>query len=477
MSKDIYIDDLEIKKQDEFIAKVKIISDDHCAKLGAKPLAHVRTYGCQQNMNDGEKLKGYLCEMGYELTGSPEGTEVVLYNTCAIRENAEVRVFGNVGALKNEKRKNENLIIGICGCMPTQPHIADKIRKRYRYVDLVFDTHALYKLPELLYQKLKGQENVYSTSPQDGKIAEIPIIHRDSEFKANLPIMYGCNNFCTYCIVPYVRGRERSRQFEDIVSEAKSLVQAGYKEITLLGQNVNSYGNDNDDDRKFPQLLRELNDIDGEFLIKFMTSHPKDCNEELIDTIRDCKKISRNLHLPVQSGSDKILKAMNRKYTSEDYLKLVEYAKKEIPDIVLTSDIIVGFPNETKQDFDKTIDLIKKVRFHSLFTFIYSPRAGTVAAEMIDNTSDSDKAEWFKILLETQKKIGLEVYDAHIGEDMRVLVDGKAKQEGHLSTRTDTGIIVDLCGGADKIGEFVNVKIIGSKRNVLIGEEKFPANN
>lgn len=459
---DVFVSNDNIERQKDYMTKIKNIATNQ------KLTAYVRTYGCQQNVSDGEKLKGMLSEAGYTLVDSSDEADLVMFNTCAIRENAEERVFGNVGALKKNKRKNPNMIIGVCGCMTQQEHIAERFRKHFPYVDIVFGTHALYKLPELLYKKLNGQKHVYDIENFDGEIAENIPLKREDGKKANLPIMYGCNNFCTYCIVPYVRGRERSREQEVIISEAKQLIVSGYKEITLLGQNVNSYGKTGDGMR-FPQLLRALNDLEGDFLIRFMTSHPRDCTKELIDVIAECDKVSKHLHLPVQSGSDRILKLMNRHYDTAHYLELVEYAKEKIPNLALTSDIIVGFPGETAEDFEQTLELVKKVKYHSMFTFIYSPRVGTKAAEMDDPISAEEKSRWFTRLLDTQNEIGDEIYNSYIGKTERVFVDAKAKLDGHLTARTNTNLIVDVEGKEDKIGEFAYVKITGAKRGALIG--------
>ncbi|MBO5798128.1 MAG: tRNA (N6-isopentenyl adenosine(37)-C2)-methylthiotransferase MiaB, partial [Clostridia bacterium] len=351
-----------------------------------QPLALVRTFGCQQNVSDSERMKGMLAEMGFGFTEEPAEADLILFNTCAVREHAEDRVFGNVGALKVYKRRKPHLLIALCGCMVQQEHIAKRFREHYPFVGLVFGTHVVHRLPELMLEALNSRKGVQETPTCDGVIAEGIPVRRDGDFKAWLPIMYGCNNFCTYCIVPYVRGRERSRQPDIIVEEAKQLVAAGYKEITLLGQNVNSYGKGEDHGVDFPELLRRINAIPGDFLIRFMTSHPKDASHRLFDTIAECEKVSRHFHLPFQSGSNRILQAMNRGYTHEQYLDLIRYAKSVVPDIAFTSDVIVGFPGETREDFEETVRLIREVEFVSLFTFIFSPRKGTPAAEMPDPT-------------------------------------------------------------------------------------------
>ena len=351
-----------------YIEKVR----EFVSKREGKHLAYVHTYGCQQNFSDGEKLEGLLEQMGYTITDSSEGAEFVIFNTCAIRENAEKRVFGNVGILKKAHEENPDMIIAVCGCMVQQEHICEKIKKVHNHVDLIFGTHALYRMPELLYKTIKDNKTVVDITDSEGAISEdIPIL-RDKEEKAWVSVMYGCNNFCTYCIVPYVRGRERSRKSEDIINEVKELVKNGTTEISLLGQNVNSYGKDLDIEVDFADLLKMINDIEGVKRIRFMTSHPKDISDKLIYTMRDCDKICKQLHLPLQSGSDKVLKEMNRHYTKKEYLTIVDKVKKEIPNITLTTDIIVGFPTETTEDFKETLEVLKYVRYDNIFSFIYS---------------------------------------------------------------------------------------------------------
>ncbi len=359
------------------------------------PLAYVHTFGCQQNVSDGEKISGMLLEIGYGPADSPETADLVIYNTCAVRENAEDRVFGNVGALKPVKQKRQGMLIGLCGCMMQQQSAAEKIKQSYPYVDLVFGTHALHTLPELLYNRLSGQKRQFSIDDSPGEIIEGIPLQRDGAIKANLPVMYGCNNFCTYCIVPYVRGRERSRRPQDVLAEARQLVEMGYREITLLGQNVNSYGYTLDEQVDFSDLLWEVNRIDGDFILRFMTSHPKDCTHRLIDTIAACDKVCNHIHLPVQSGSNRVLNAMNRHYTVEEYLSLIDYARQAIPDVTFSSDIIVGFPGETREEFEQTVELVKRVRYTTLYTFIYSPRTGTKAASMDDPIPEAESPAGF----------------------------------------------------------------------------------
>ncbi len=435
-----------------------------------KPLAHVHTYGCQQNVSDGEKIKGMLAQMGYDFCPQPQDADLVIYNTCAVRENAEDKVFGNVGQLSHCKKVRKDMIIGLCGCMTQQSHIAEKIKQSYPYVDLVFGTHALHRLPELLHTALIRNKRVFEVTDSDGIIAEgLPTL-REGGQKAWIPIMYGCNNFCTYCVVPYVRGRERSRASAEILAEAKKLIADGYQEITLLGQNVNSYGKGLDEQINFSALLRKLNALEGDFQIRFMTSHPKDATTELIDTMAECEKVCRHLHLPVQSGSDRILAEMNRHYDKAAYLSLVRYAKEKMPDLSLSSDIIVGFPGETEQDFLETLELIKTVRYHFLYTFIYSPRVGTKAASMDDPVSATEKSRWFRILLDTQEQIGQEIYDGLVGQTFRVLVEGESKsKQGFLTGRTEQNVIVDFEGDRSLIGKFIPVEITKALRWAVIG--------
>mgnify|MGYP000891513245 FL=1 len=394
----------ETAAQKEYAEKVRELN----SARELPPIAHVHSFGCQQNVSDGEKIKGMLAMMGYGFSDSADGADLVLFNTCAVRENAEDRVFGNLGALKHNKKLKPDMLIGVCGCMVQQEHITERIKKSFPYVDMVFGTHVLHTLPQLIYEALTTHKRQISIPQMDGVIAEGIPLRRESKLKASIPIMYGCNNFCTYCIVPYVRGRERSRDPEEIVREAEQLVADGYKELLLLGQNVNSYGRGTDVD--FPELLRRINAIPGEFKISYMSSHPKDATHELIDTIAECEKVTRHFHLPVQSGSSRILKLMNRSYTREHYLELINYAKEHIPDVALTSDIIVGFPGETYEDFQETLSLIREVKYDSLFTFIYSPRKGTKAAEMPDPVSQEEKGRWFRELLEVQGEIGCSSY-------------------------------------------------------------------
>lgn len=403
MQKNIFVSQEELKSQKAFSEKVKAIID---LRFGSdSPKAFVHTYGCQGNVADSEHIKGMIIEMGYSLCDEIEQADLILYNTCAIREHAEDRVFGNVGAIKKLKKENPDLVIALCGCMMQQQHVADKIKNSYPFVNLVFGTHVTHRLPELMYKLFNGKKRVFCIEESEGVIAEGLPSSRDSGENAWLPIMYGCNNFCSYCIVPHVRGRERSRKPDIILDEAKALVTEGYKKITLLGQNVNSYGKNCDFDVSFPELIRRIDAIEGDFEFDFMTSHPRDCSFELIDVLAQSKHFCGHLHLPVQSGNNRILKEMNRHYTRERYLELINYAKDKIPGVDITTDIIVGFPGETYEEFLDTVSLVKEVRYGSMFTFIYSPRKGTPAALMEDPVSKAEKTKWFMELLKVQEDI------------------------------------------------------------------------
>ena len=459
-----------IDMENEYIAKVAEIMKARA--MGDRPLAFVHTYGCQQNAADGEKIKGMLFKMGFSFTDDKEKADFILFNTCAVREHAEDRVFGNVGALKNVKAKNPSLIIALCGCMMEEEHVAERIKKVYPFVNIVFGTHVLHRFPEMLYNAVTESRRVFERgdeSPDKSIIEGMPVL-RDSKFKAWLSVMYGCDNFCSYCIVPYVRGRERSRAPEAVLDEFKGLVGKGYKDITLLGQNVNSYGKKLGHPVNFSELLRMLDSVEGDYRIRFMTSHPKDATHELIDTMASGRHICHSLHLPVQSGNDRVLKEMNRGYTREKYIELADYAKKKIPDISLTSDVIVGFPGETYKEFKDTLSLIEEVGFTSLFTFIYSPREGTRAAKMPDPVTDGEKKKWFKELCDTENKISLRICSDYVGKTERVLVEERNVKSGELTGRTGGNIVVGFNGSDDLIGKFVNVKITSARSSFLSGE-------
>ena len=455
----------QLKKQREYASLARTVLESRYG--GNAPLAYVHTFGCQGNVADSERMKGWLAQMGYGFTDVIEEADFVLFNTCAVREHAHDRVFGNVGALKPIKQNKPDMIIALCGCMMQQEHVWQKIRKSYPFVNLVFGTHAQHRLPELMYKVLCGGKRVFDVENCDGYIAEGVPVRRDGSFKGWLPIMYGCNNFCSYCIVPYVRGRERSRSSEAVIAEAKELIASGCKDITLLGQNVNSY-NRASGEMSFAQLLEAINAIEGDFRIRFMTSHPKDCTFELLDTMARCEKVSKHLHLPFQSGNNRVLKEMNRGYTREKYLSLVEYAKKVMPDISLTSDIIVGFPGETYEEFCDTVSLIEAVEFTSLFTFIYSPREGTKAASMPDPVSREEKGRWFRELTLAQEKIAAKRSQKMVGQTYRVLCE--EYNGGMLSGRTDGSIMIDFAGDESYIGKFVDVKVTACRNWTLSGE-------
>lgn len=459
----------ELEAQKQFAHKVNELTSK---RYQSKPLACVVTYGCQQNIADSEHIKGMLETMGYGFTEERTQAKLIIFNTCAVREHAEDRVFGNVGALKKYKHENPDVIIALCGCMMQQQHIADKIKKSFPFVDLVFGTHVVYKVPELIYTALTRKKRVFELPDVDGVIAEGIPVKRDNDKKAWIPIMYGCNNFCSYCIVPYVRGRERSREVEDVVKEFKALVDEGYKEITLLGQNVNSYGKDLEPKVTFSQLLRTLNELDGDFRIRFMTSHPKDCTKELIETMAECDKVATHLHLPFQSGNDRVLKAMNRSYTREKYLSLINYAKELMGDeLSITSDIIVGFPGETYEEFCDTKSLVEEIKATSLFTFIYSPRKGTPAAEMDDPVPYEEKSKWMRELLALQEKISGEQMALHKGKTFKCFVYGKGKQgDNYLAARTDGNLIIEFVGDDGLIGTFQKIKVTEPLTYVMLGE-------
>lgn len=463
------VSDEELEEQRQFAHKVNELTSK---RYSSKPLACVVTYGCQQNVADSEHIKGMLEAMGYGFTEERTQAKLIIFNTCAVREHAEDRVFGNVGALKKYKLANPDVVIALCGCMMQQQHIAEKIKKSFPFVDLVFGTHVVYKVPELIYSALTKNRRVFELPDVDGVIAEGIPVKRDNDKKAWIPIMYGCNNFCSYCIVPYVRGRERSREVKDVVAEFKSLVDDGYKEITLLGQNVNSYGKDLEPRVTFSQLLRTLNELDGDFRIRFMTSHPKDCTKELIETMAECDKVATHLHLPFQSGNDRVLKAMNRSYTREKYLSLINYAKKLMGDeLSITSDIIVGFPGETYEEFCDTKSLVEEIKATSLFTFIYSPRKGTPAAEMDDPVPYEEKSKWMRELLALQERISGEQMALQKGKVFKCFVYGKGKQgDNYLAARTDGNLIIEFVGDEGLIGTFQKIKVTEPLTYVMLGE-------
>lgn len=433
--------------------------------LGDKrPKAYTHTFGCQQNEADTERIRGMLSEMGYEMTDTPDEADFILFNTCAVREHAEDRAFGNVGALRHLKKERPGLVIAMCGCMAQQEKNVEKIKKSYPQVNLLFGTHALWRFPSLLYRVLTEKKRVFDIGGEDDIAEGLPVL-RAKGAKAWLSIMYGCNNFCTYCIVPYVRGRERSRKPESVIAEVKALVKNGYKEITLLGQNVNSYS------YGFPELLRELDKIEGDFRIRFMSSHPKDASHELIDAILECKKVCKHLHLPVQAGSDRILKLMNRRYTTADYLKIIDYARSKDPEFSFTTDLIVGFPSETYEEFCETKELIKKVKYDNIYSFVYSRRSGTKAAEMEDHISDKQKGLWLRELLLEQREVSTAWLSRFVGRTVTVLPTGEGRTGAdYLTGKSDEDMIVEVKADKKYIGKFIQVRITKAMNWALKGE-------
>ena len=458
----------EIERQKQFCAEIRKLNE---GRPGGPPLAYTQTYGCQQNEADSERIRGFLAKMGFGFTDSEEQARIIVINTCAIREHAEQRVFGNVGALVHVKRRHPDTLICLCGCMAQQPHVAKKIRESYRHVDLVFGPHALWKFPEMVHGLLVQRGRTFSVDDEAGSIAEgIPVVRQD-RVKAWVSIMYGCNNFCSYCIVPYVRGRERSRRPEDILAEVRQLAEEGYKDITLLGQNVNSYGKDLDEPLDFSDLLEQVDAIPGDFLIRFMTSHPKDATQKLFETMARCEKVAPVLHLPFQAGNDRVLKVMNRRHTREQYLEKIKALKALIPDIVLTSDIIVGFPGETTEEFEDTLRVLEEVRFDALFTFIFSPRQGTPAAEMDDPMPREEKLANFNRLTALQDQISEEKHAAYVGKTVRCLLDGLSDDERYdLTARTPGNRLVRVVGDPAALGQFRDVNITGANKWSLFGE-------
>ena len=442
---------------------------ERLAASEAQPLAMVQSFGCQLNMTDGEKLKWLLLSMGYGLTEEPEQADLILLNTCAVREHAEDRVFGHLGQLKPYKQKKPGLIIGLCGCMTAEETVREKLKASYPYVNLVVGTGALERLPAMLLEILEGKKHSVDPTVQSAPSEELSQV-RSCAFKASVPIMYGCNNFCTYCIVPYVRGRERSRDPKIIEKQVRELVAQGCKEIFLLGQNVNSYGKDLPEGIRFPELLRRLDAIEGDFWIRFMSSHPKDATPELIDVICGSRHIEKHLHLPVQSGNDTVLRAMNRCYTVEKYLETVRYARSRVPDFALTTDIIVGFPNETDEEFSDTLGLLEQVGYDNVYAFIYSPRSGTKAAQIQDHTPAQVKTERMQRLLSQQRETSTRLYRRFLGRIMRVLFEGiSRKGEPWLTGKSSEGVIVEAKGDPSRIGTFADVHIEETKNWAVLG--------
>ncbi|MCI8328962.1 MAG: tRNA (N6-isopentenyl adenosine(37)-C2)-methylthiotransferase MiaB [Oscillibacter sp.] len=463
-----YICEEDIQRQLHICEEIKQRNE---ARREGTPLACIQTYGCQQNVADGQRLMGMLEACGFAFTEEAGRADLVVLNTCAIREHAEQRVFGNLGLLTHTKRERPEQIIVLCGCMAQEERTARRIRESYRHVDLVFGPQALWRFPELLRQVYETKKRVFSVEDEAGSIAEgLPVV-RERGVKAWVSIMYGCNNFCSYCIVPYVRGRERSRDPEAVLAEVRQLVEAGYKDITLLGQNVNSYGNDLDSGYHFPDLLEDISRIPGDYWIRFMSSHPKDASPALFDAMARCGPVAKQLHLPFQSGNNRILREMNRRYTRESYLELIRYARSVMPGLVLTSDVIVGFPGETEEEFLDTVSLVEEVGFDALFTFIYSPRPGTRAASMPDPVPRAEKQRWFDRLLEVQNRHSAKIHAGYADRTVRVLADGESGDGDYpLSSRTEGNRLVRLKGDPSLIGRFLDVKITGSNTWALYGE-------
>lgn len=454
----------EMDTQKEYMIKVKDIMN------GKK--YHIYTMGCQLNENESEKLEGMISEMGYVFTEKPEEADLVIFNTCCVRENAEDKILGQLGYFKALKRSKPDMIIGLCGCMAQEPHMVEKFNKTHgQHLNLIFGTHNLYQFPELLYKAIDENKKVIEIWNMDGTIAEDIPIKRESKIKASVTIMYGCNNFCSYCIVPYVRGRERSREPNKIIEEIKQLSNEGYKEITLLGQNVNSYGKDLEKPVTFAELLAKIVEISGIERIRFVSPHPKDFSDDLIELIAREEKISKCIHLPLQSGSSEILKKMNRKYNKEQYLELVEKIRKTIPNVLFTTDIIVGFPGETEEDFLDTMDVVRKVRYYSAFTFVYSRRVGTPADKMQNQVPEDVKSERIGRLIEVVNAILEEENEKLVGTVQKVLVEGYSEKDSTMLTgRTDGGKVVNFEGDKALIGNMIKLKITEQRKWYLTGE-------
>ena len=452
----------------EYIGYVKEANERRRA-AGASPRAFMLTFGCQQNEADSERYAGMARAMGYELTHDAAEAALIVVNTCAVREHAEKKTLSIIGQYKHLKQKNPDLIIAVGGCMVTQEHRANELKHSYPYVDIVFGTSSMGRLPELIWRRMGGQGRQFCR-PEEYHVSEEVPVSRESSYRAWVSVMYGCNNFCSYCIVPYVRGRERSRRPEHIVCEVRELAEAGYRDITLLGQNVNSYGRDLGEDYDFADLITEISAIPGDFRLRFMTSHPKDATRRLVDAMAASDKVARQFHLPLQSGSDRVLKVMNRHYDTAKYLDTVDYIRERMPDIALTTDIIVGFPGETEEDFEATLDMLRRVRFDMIFSFIYSPRRGTPAADMPDQVPEEVKSARFARLLEVQNAISAEINRGSEGKTLRVLCDGVSKNDPSLySGRTDGNKIVFFAGTPEDTGRYVDVNIERSEAFALYG--------
>ena len=460
----------EIEKQLKYIAAIRKENDEHAASTGARKKAFVMTFGCQQNEADSEKLSGMAEAMGYESCDEPDGASLIIVNTCAIREHAEQKALSIIGQYKHLKNKDPDMIIAVCGCMVTQDHRVNEIKHSYPYVDFVFGTSSIHRLPQLIVERRKAGKRLYCAAEEYLVAEGLPIKRKDG-VRAWVSVMYGCNNFCSYCIVPYVRGRERSRTREAVYKEVEELVREGYKDITLLGQNVNSYGKDSGYGYDFADLLASLDEIEGDYMLHFMTSHPKDATHKLIDTMANGKHIAKHFHLPMQAGSDKVLAEMNRRYTFEKYISIVDYIRERMPDAVITSDIMVGFPGESEEDFCDTLKALQRAKFDMIYSFIYSPRKGTPAAEADCQIDDKVKSERFDRLLKCQNAISLEKNKVLEGKTIRVLCDGRSKNNSDVFSGRDEGNKIVFFDADDSVtGKFLNVHIERADTFALYGK-------
>lgn len=465
------IPDKEPERQYYYIEKAKEYIQKKSQEIGRPLTFCVTTFGCQMNARDSEKLRGILLEIGY-IEASEDIADFVIYNTCTVRENANTRVYGRLGQLKPRKKKNPNMMIGLCGCMMQEPEVVEKLKKSYGFIDIIFGTHNIFKFAELIVTRLESQRMIIDIWKDTDQIVEDLPNERKYFFKSGINIMFGCNNFCSYCIVPYVRGRERSREPQAIIREIERLVADGVVEVMLLGQNVNSYGKNLEQPITFAQLLQEIEKIDGLERIRFMTSHPKDLSDELIEVMGNSKKICKHLHLPVQSGSTRILQKMNRRYTKEQYLELVDKIRKAVPDISLTTDIIVGFPGEIEEDFQETLDIVRKVRYDSAFTFIYSKRTGTPAAVMEDQIPEDVIKDRFDRLLNEVQTIASEVCAVHEGTTQQVLVESVSEHDSSMVTgRLSNNLLVHFAGSEELIGQLIDVHLTECKGFYYLGEK------
>ena len=461
----------EISKQKEYISRLRAANDGYFSSFGERRKVFSLTLGCQQNEADSERFMGMALEMGYEKTSAPDEASLIIVNTCAIREHAEKRALSLIGQYKHAKAKNPELIIVVCGCMVVQQHRVDEIKMRYPYVDILLGPSLTYRLPEHIWQRSNGGKRIFDPDTDEYTVAEGLPVSRESNYRAWVSVMYGCNNFCSYCIVPYVRGRERSRRKEDVIYEVRELIEKGYKDITLLGQNVNSYGKDSGFDYDFADLLLELDKIDGDYTLHFMTSHPKDATKKLVDVMAASRHVAKHFHLPMQSGSDRILRAMNRRYDFQKYIGILDYIRDKIPGVTITSDIIVGFPGESDEDFDETLNALRRARFDMIYSFQYSPRKGTPAAEMAEQIPQVVKTERFERLLALQNEISLASNKPLENTDVRVLCDGPSKNNsGVYSGRTEGGKIVFFDGTEEDIGKFLEINIKRADTFALYGD-------